>query len=208
VGAVGRLVRLPVEGDGSGPVTTKTLTGAEGRAVSPHSLDGKQEDPRTPGVQPPEVNLHLDVRFRAARMRIALIAGVRPNENCRRWTVVARDGTHTSVLEAARLYPFTRAGRDAAVADAQCLAAQLSCGDGWKDFVWRVLVEGPWERPEAVTPVWVVERLGRPESGGPIRGGWQHVGSREEPGVGITVVAFQADRRAPALAHCVAIPVR
>ena len=95
-------------------------------------------------------------------MRLALVGGVRPDENCRLWTVVAHDGAHTSVLESARLYPFTRAGRDAARADAKSLAARLSCGDGWKDFVWRVLVEGPWERPEAVTPAWIVEGHDRP----------------------------------------------
>jgi hypothetical protein len=113
-------------------------------------------------VQPPEVDLGLDFRFDTARMKIALVGGVRPDANCRQWTVVARDGTDTSALEAARLHPFTKAGRDAAVAGAKCLAERLNRGVGWKDFVWRVLVEGPWECPLAVTPVWVVERLGRP----------------------------------------------
>ena len=95
-------------------------------------------------------------------MKLALVAGVRPDEDCMRWTVVAPDGTHTRAMKRARLYAFTRAGRDAAATDAKGLKALLARGDSWKDFVWRVLVEGPWERPKAVTPVWIIEGHVRP----------------------------------------------
>jgi hypothetical protein len=109
------------------------------------------------GLDPPQVDLHLDARFRAARMRMALIAGVRPGDNPWRWSAVARDGTPTGEFLAARLYAFTKTGCRVCVFDAKRLKETLNCGEGWIDFVWRVLVEGPWERPEAVTPVWIIE---------------------------------------------------
>ncbi len=95
-------------------------------------------------------------------MRIALVGGVHPDENNRQWTVVARNGAPTTVLKAARLYPFTSAGKDAALFDARDLEVRLGGKDGWTRFVARVLVEGPWHRPVAVTPAWVVEGLVRP----------------------------------------------
>ena len=117
---------------------------------------------RTARVQPPEVDLGLDVRFDTARMKVALVGGVHPSADNRRWTLVARNGAPTSVLKGARLYAFTKAGCAAAREDGRGLRARLELDDSWTMFVSRVLVEGPWGRPEAVTPVWVVEGLGRP----------------------------------------------
>jgi hypothetical protein len=130
------------------------------RAESTSSLTLSRS--RAPRVQPPEVDLHLDARFTTPRMKLALVAGVHPRADNRRWTLVARNGTPTSVLKGARLYSFTRAGLLAGQEDGKRLHVRLKCDGGWTPFVSRVLVEGPWERPEAVTPVWVVERLERP----------------------------------------------
>jgi hypothetical protein len=117
---------------------------------------------RTARVLPPEVDLGLDFRFDTARMKVALVAGVHPSADNRRWTLVARNGTPTSVLKGARLYAFTKAGCAAAREDGRGLRARLNLDDGWTVFVSRVLVEGPWNRPEAVTPAWAIEGLERP----------------------------------------------
>jgi hypothetical protein len=127
------------------------------RAHISRCLDGEAGDGQTSLVQPPDVDLRLNVSFTTDRMKIGLVAGVRPRDDCRIWLVVGRDRAHTHALDAARLYAFTRAGCDAAHAAAAALQAYLKCDSGWMNFVWRVLVEGPWERPKAVTPVWVVE---------------------------------------------------
>jgi len=95
-------------------------------------------------------------------MKLALVAGVRPKDSCRIRLVVARDGSHTPALEAARLYHFTRDGCDLAKAASKALADSLNCDSDWMTFVWRVLVEGAWERPESVTPVWVIEGHDQP----------------------------------------------
>jgi hypothetical protein len=95
-------------------------------------------------------------------MKLALVGGVHPVADNRHWILVARNGTPTRVLKGARLYSFTRAGSDAALEDGRRLQLRLKCGDRWIVFRSRVLVEGPWERPEAVTPVWVIEGLERP----------------------------------------------
>jgi hypothetical protein len=42
------------------------------------------------------------------------------------------------------------------------LLARLGLDGRWTVFASRVLVEGPWERPVAVTPVWVIDGLERP----------------------------------------------
>ncbi len=76
--------------------------------------------------------------------------------------MVGRDGAGTSVLLAARLYAFTKTGCRVAFADALRFKTSLPVTDGFIHFVWRVLVEGPWERPDAVTPVWVLEGHDRP----------------------------------------------
>jgi hypothetical protein len=135
-----------------------------GSASPCRCLDEKQREVRIARTQPPEVDLHLDVRFSTSPMKIALVGGVHPDESNRDWTVVARNGTPTRVLKAARLYPFTSAGCEAARDGARRLRARLGCHVGWTEFVARVLVEGPWTRPEVVTPVWVIEGLGRPVS--------------------------------------------
>jgi hypothetical protein len=132
------------------------------KAESIRCLDGHRDDRRTPRAQPPDVELHLDAEFKTDPMRIALVGGVHPDENCRQWTVVARNGAPTSVLKAARLYPFTSAGKDAALDGARGLEVRLGGKDGWTRFVARVLVEGPWHRPVAVTPAWVVEGREQP----------------------------------------------
>jgi hypothetical protein len=138
------------------------MTGS-GSTVLIRCLDGSRDGRRGPRVRPPELELHLNVRFRAEPMRLALVAGVRPAHDARHLMLIARDGAVATVLERARLYPFTRLGWDAAVADANRLMARLDCGrHGWITFVWRVLVEGPWKRPRAVTPVWVLEGHERP----------------------------------------------
>ena len=129
---------------------------------SPLCLDDAPGDSRTRHAQPPEVDLHLDARFHTAPMKVALVGGVHPEADSRRWTLVARNGTPTSVLKGARLYPFTKAGREAAFEDGRGLRARLALDGSWTVFVSRVLVEGPWNRPEAVTPVWVIEGLEGP----------------------------------------------
>jgi hypothetical protein len=108
------------------------------------------------------VDLHLDARFDTAPMKIALVGGVHPPADSSRWILVARNGTPTSVLKGARLFPFTKIGAEVAREEARRLPARLQLDAGWTVFVSRVLVEGPWNRPEAVTPVWVVEGLERP----------------------------------------------
>lgn len=129
---------------------------------SPLCLDDAPEDLRPPRVQPPEVDLGLDARFSTPRMKIALVGGVHPRADSRRWTLVARNGTPTSVLKGARLYPFTKAGCAAAFEDARALHARLGLDGKWTVFASRVLVEGPWERPVAITPAWVIDGLERP----------------------------------------------
>jgi hypothetical protein len=113
-------------------------------------------------IRPPEVSLDDEVTFHTSRMKLALVSGVHPPADNRQWTVVARNGTPTRVLRAARLYPFTRVGSDAALQDAERLRLRLKRDDRWTCFRSRVLVEGPWERPEAVIPAWVIEGLERP----------------------------------------------
>ena len=129
---------------------------------SPLCLDDAPEDLRPPRVAPPDVDLDLDARFSTARMKLALVGGVHPTADNRRWTLVARNGTPTSVLKGARLYPFTKAGHEAALEDGRRLRARLKAEGRWTVFVSRVLVEGPWNRPEAVTPAWVIEGQERP----------------------------------------------
>ena len=129
---------------------------------SPLCLDDAREDLRPPRIEPPDVDLDLDARFSTARMKVALVAGVHPDADNRHWTLVARNGTPTSVLKGARLYPFTKAGCGAAFEDGRGLHARLKRDDSWTVFVSRVLVEGPWNRPEAVTPAWVIDGLERP----------------------------------------------
>lgn len=129
---------------------------------SPLCLDDARDDSRGAHVQPPEVDFDLDAPFSTARMKIALVGGVHPNADNRRWTLVARNGTPTSVLKGARLYPFTKAGCRAAFEDGRSLRARLKLEGGWTVFASRVLVEGPWERPVAVTPAWVIDGLERP----------------------------------------------
>jgi hypothetical protein len=93
-------------------------------------------------------------------MRLALIGGVHPVQDKLGWIVVARDGSATLDLRQARLYPFTKAGEAAAVASSRQLRAGY--GDSWVNFTARVVVEGDWDDPEDVTPVWVVEGLSEP----------------------------------------------
>jgi hypothetical protein len=96
-------------------------------------------------------------------MKLALVGGIHPLGNRKSWTLVARNGTPTRAMKGARLYPFTKAGRQAAIEDAGLLETRMDGAAGdWVPFTARVLVEGPWERPEAVTPVWVVEGLEEP----------------------------------------------
>ena len=138
----------------------RSMTGSR---VLTRCLDGSRDGRRGPRVRPPELELHLDVRFRAEPMRLALVTGVRPAQDARHLLLVARGEGVATVLECARLYPFTRPGWEGAVADAGRLLARLDCArHGWIEFVWRVLVEGPWERPRAVSPVWVLEGHERP----------------------------------------------
>jgi len=129
---------------------------------SPLCLDDAPEDLRPPRAQPPVVDLDLDARFSTARMKLALVGGVHRRVDGRRWTLVARNGTPTSALKGARLYPFTKAGLDAAFEGGRSLVARLKLNGNWTVFASRVLVEGPWERPVAVTPAWVIEGLERP----------------------------------------------
>jgi hypothetical protein len=130
--------------------------------ASTRCLDGKRGGCRRSRVRPPDVELHLDVRFTTPRMKIALVGGIHPPEDNRRWKVVARDGRPAAVLRAARLYPFTETGCGAAREDARVMLSRLWREANWTCFVARVLVEGSWERPHAVTPAWVVEGLERP----------------------------------------------
>ena len=74
-----------------------------------------------------------------------------PAADSRDWTAVARVGPPTRLLKAARLYPFTLQGSFAAFLDGERLHLRLKLDDNWSFFRSRVLVEGPWERPEAVT---------------------------------------------------------
>ncbi len=128
-----------------------------GSAICPSALDHNDGGGGREAAPPPSVDLALDTVFHAERMKIALVGGVREGSTPRRFVLVGRNGGSTALLEAARLYDFTRAGRDHACREAQDLLVRLSCAPDWLDFVWRVLVEGPWERPLAVTPVWMLE---------------------------------------------------
>jgi hypothetical protein len=130
------------------------------RAVLPDQ-DG-EGGPRTTPVRPPEVILDDETRFHTPRMKLALVAGVLPAADNRDWTVVARIGPSTRLLKAARLYPFTLQGSFAAFLDGERLHLRLKLDDSWSFFRSRVLVEGPWERPSAVTPAWAIEGLDRP----------------------------------------------
>lgn len=105
-------------------------------------------------------------RFATRKMKLALVAGVHPLAENRRWVMVGRRGTSARVLLRARLYPFSNAGHDAASADRERLHARLGCDESWTPFMSRVLVEGAWSRPAAVTAVWVIEGLDRPVSVG------------------------------------------
>ena len=60
------------------------------------------------------------------------------------------------------MYPITRAEREAAFENGRRLPARLKLDCTWTVFAFRVLVEGPWNRPEAVTPGWVIHGLERP----------------------------------------------
>jgi hypothetical protein len=113
-------------------------------------------------LDPPQVDLHLDARFRPARMRLALIAGVRPVNESWSWSIVGRDGTPTGEFLRARLYAFTKTGWRVCQFDSSRLFKTLRCGEGWTHFQWRVLVEGSWERPDSVEPVWIIEGHDRP----------------------------------------------
>ena len=145
-----------------GPSTLRLMPARRRAADISRGLGGGTADGHAPLVRRPEIDFHLDVRFTTDRMKIALVAGVRPRDDCRLWLVVGRAEAHTPTLAAARLYAFTRAGCDAANAEAKALQAHLKCDGDWISFVWRVLVEGPWERPMAVTPVWVLDGCDHP----------------------------------------------
>jgi hypothetical protein len=108
------------------------------------------------------VDLDLEARFRAHRMRLALVAGVHPDANDRRWVLVARGGSATSAFCEARLFPFTKAGKARGLEAARGLRFRQARPADWTSFVARVLVEGSWNRPRTVTPAWVIEGLERP----------------------------------------------
>ena len=95
-------------------------------------------------------------------MKVALVAGIHPVVNDRRWVVVARSGSATIALREARLFSFTRVGKATASEAANRLRARQKRPPDWTAFVARVLVQGPWSRPKAVTPAWVIEGLERP----------------------------------------------
>ena len=134
------------------------------RAVPAKAPDRRPGGSPSGSVEPPEVELFEDLDFAARPMKLALVAGVHPDTDNQDWTLVARNATPTRVLMGARLYPFTEAGSAAASEDANGLHARLGGDDSWTTFKARVLVEGPWGRPEAVTPVWVIEGLFAPIS--------------------------------------------
>jgi len=121
-----------------------------------------EADLRTVHVRPPERRVEDEAAFHTSRMKLALVAGVHPRADNRQWTVVARDGAPTRLLKAARLFPFTLEGSFAAFLDGEALHQRLNLDGSWAFFRSRVLVEGPWECPDAVTPAWVVEGLDRP----------------------------------------------
>jgi hypothetical protein len=58
--------------------------------------------------------------------------------------------------------PEVDLGLKAAFEDGRGLLARLKLDGNWTEFASRVLVEGPWNRPEAVTPAWVIDGLERP----------------------------------------------
>jgi hypothetical protein len=156
--------RLLVEARG----TDITLTPDE-RLV----YDAILRDGRLPGgavrlVEPPPTDPDRleEPLFRAREMKLALVGGVHPLADNRRWVMVGRSGASTRALLRARLYPFSKAGHDTACADRERLHARWGCDQSWAPFMSRVLVEGPWSRPDAVTAVWVIEGLDRPVSVG------------------------------------------
>ena len=130
--------------------------------TGPVCLDEKPGGTRPSRVRPPDVDLHLDARFRPDDMKLALVAGIHPVANARRWTVVGRSGSPTVVLREARLFSFTKVGKEAGFEAAWRLRARQKRAPDWTAFVARVLVEGSWNRPRAVTPAWVIEGLERP----------------------------------------------
>ena len=138
-----------------GPV--RLLTGSAAKARLAAVKRGESMELRAP-----EVDLEDEATFHTSRMKLALVAGVHPVADSRKWTVVARNGAPTRLLKAARLYPFTREGSRAACAEGARLRLRLKLDGSWTSFRSRVLVEGPWERPEAVIPAWVIEGLDRP----------------------------------------------
>lgn len=93
---------------------------------------------------------------------MALVAGIHPVVNDRRWVVVARSGSATVALREARLFSFTMVGKATALEAADLLRARQTRASDWTAFVARVLVQGPWSRAKAVTPAWVIEGLERP----------------------------------------------
>ena len=140
---------------------------AQGRArvtrrIASVCLDEKPGGTRPSRVRPPDVDPRLDPRFRADRMRLALVAGVHPDANDRRWVLVARGGSATAAFCEARLFPFTKAGKARGLEAARGLRFRQERPADWTSFVARVLVEGPWNRPSSVTPAWVIEGLERP----------------------------------------------
>jgi len=116
------------------------------RRIAAVCLDEKPGSNRPSRVRPPDVDPHLDARSRAARMRLALVAGVHPDANDRRWVLVARGGSATPVLCEARLLPFTKAGSETGLEAARRLLLRQERPADWTPFVARVLVEGPWSR--------------------------------------------------------------
>ena len=108
------------------------------------------------------MDLQPGAPFRSERMKVALVAGIHPVVNDRRWVVVARSGSATIALREARLFSFTKVGKATALEAAGLLRARQKRAPDWTAFVARVLVQGPWSRPKAVTPAWVFEGLERP----------------------------------------------
>ena len=111
-------------------------------------------------LPPPDSHADDESWPKHPEMKLALVGGVLRFTNMKDWILVARAGGTTLIPREATLHPFTRPGMDAALDAGGRLHADYN--DEWTNFVARVVVDGDWDDPSDVIPVWIVEGLKEP----------------------------------------------